>query len=59
VGGAIAAVILYRFHFRKAFAIAAYSGIISLALAAWPYFSIGVTCGPGKVEVDPAMSTNT
>ena len=36
----IAAVALYRLHFRKAFAIAAYSALISLALAVWAYFSI-------------------
>jgi len=36
----IATVVLYRLHFRKAFAIAAYSGLISLALVAWAYFSI-------------------
>ena len=36
----IATVALYRLHFRKAFAIAAYSGLISLALAVWAYFSI-------------------
>ena len=35
-----ATVVLYRLHFRKAFAIAAYSGLISLALAVWAYFSI-------------------
>jgi len=36
----IAAVVLYRLHFRKAFAVAAYSGLISIALTAWAYFSI-------------------
>jgi hypothetical protein len=36
----IATVVFYRLHFRKAFAIAAYSGLISLALAVWAYFSI-------------------
>ena len=36
----IATVVLYRLHFRKAFAIAAYSGLISLALVVWAYFSI-------------------
>jgi len=36
----IATVVLYRLHFRKAFAIAAYSGLISLALMVWAYFSI-------------------
>jgi hypothetical protein len=40
VGDAITAFVFYRFHFRKAFAIAAYSGVISLALAVWAYFSI-------------------
>jgi hypothetical protein len=37
---AIATLVLYRLHLRKAFAIAAYSGLISLALAVWAYFSI-------------------
>jgi len=37
---AAAAISLYKFHFRKAFAIAAYSGAISVALTAWAYFSI-------------------
>jgi hypothetical protein len=37
---AIATVVLYRLHLRKAFAVAAYSGVISLALAVWAYFSI-------------------
>jgi hypothetical protein len=36
----IATVVLYRLHLRKAFAVAAYSGVISLALAVWAYFSI-------------------
>lgn len=36
----IATVALYRLHFRKAFAIAAYSSLISLALVVWAYFSI-------------------
>ena len=36
----IATVALYRLHFRKAFAIAAYSGLISLTLVVWVYFSI-------------------
>jgi hypothetical protein len=27
-------------HFKKAFAVAAYSGLISLALVVWAYFSI-------------------
>ena len=36
----IATVVLYRLHLRKAFAVAAYSGLISLALAVWAYFSI-------------------
>jgi hypothetical protein len=40
VAAVIATVILYRLHIRKAFAIAAYSGLISIALAAWAYFSI-------------------
>ena len=36
----IATVVFYKLHFRKAFAVAAYSGVISLALAVWAYFSI-------------------
>lgn len=36
----IATVVLYRLHLRKAFAVVAYSGVISLALAVWAYFSI-------------------
>jgi hypothetical protein len=40
VAAAIATVILYRLHIRKAFAIAAYSGFISIVLTAWAYFSI-------------------
>ena len=36
----IATVVLYRLHFRQAFAFAAYSGLISFALAMWAYFSI-------------------
>jgi hypothetical protein len=40
VAGVIATVVLYRLHFRKAFAVAAYSGLISIALTAWAYFSI-------------------
>jgi hypothetical protein len=36
----IATVALYRLHFRKAFAMAAYLGLISLALAVWAYSSI-------------------
>jgi hypothetical protein len=36
----IATVVLYRLHLRKAFAVAAYSGLISHALAVWAYFSI-------------------
>lgn len=36
----IATVVLYRLHFRKAFAMTAYSGLISIALMAWAYFSI-------------------
>jgi len=36
----ISTAVLYTLHFRKAFAIAAYSGLISLALAVWAYFSI-------------------
>jgi len=36
----IATVALYRLHFKKAFAVAAYSGLISLALVVWAYFSI-------------------
>ena len=45
----IATVVLYRLHFRKAFAIAAYSGLISLALVVWAYFSIWVRVGPLRV----------
>lgn len=37
---AIATVVLYKLHLRKAFAIVAYSGLISLALAVWAYYSI-------------------
>ncbi len=37
---AITTVVLYTLHLRKAFAIAAYSGLIALALAVWAYFSI-------------------
>jgi hypothetical protein len=40
VAAVVATVVLYRLHFRKAFAMAAYSGLISIALAAWAYFSI-------------------
>jgi hypothetical protein len=36
----IATVTLYRLHFRKAFAIAFYSALTSLALVVWAYFSI-------------------
>jgi hypothetical protein len=36
----ITTLILYRLHFRKAFAIAVYSSLISLALVVWAYFSI-------------------
>jgi hypothetical protein len=36
----IATAILYRLHRRQAFAIAAYSGVISVALAVWAYYSI-------------------
>jgi hypothetical protein len=39
-GALVATVILYRLHRRNAFAIAAYSGLISLALTAWAYYSI-------------------
>ena len=38
--GMIATVVLYRLHFRRAFAIVAYSDLISVALTAWAYFSI-------------------
>ena len=37
---AAATVVLYRLHFRRAFAIVAYSGLISVALTTWAYFSI-------------------
>ena len=40
VADAIAAFVLFRLHFKKAFAVAAYSGLISLAFALWAYFSI-------------------
>jgi len=40
VAAVIATVILYRLHIRKAFAIAAYSGLIAIGLTAWAYFSI-------------------
>lgn len=40
VAAVIATVVLYRLHFRRAFAIVAYSGLISIALTAWAYFSI-------------------
>ena len=36
----IATVVLYRLRLRKAFAVAAYSGLIPLVLAVWAYFSI-------------------
>jgi len=36
----IGTVVFYRLHSRKAFAIAAYSGVITLALTAWAYYSI-------------------
>ena len=36
----IATVVFYKLHFRKAFAIAAYSGLFSIVLAGWAYFSI-------------------
>ena len=39
-GTLVGTVIFYRLHRRKAFAITAYSGIITLALAAWAYYSI-------------------
>jgi len=37
---AIVTVVLYKLHRRKAFAIVAYSGVISFALTAWAYYSI-------------------
>ena len=37
---AIAIVVLYRLRLKKAFAIVAYSGLLSLALAVWAYYSI-------------------
>ena len=40
VAAVIATAIFFRMHIRKAFAIAAYSGLISIALTAWAYFSI-------------------
>ena len=36
----IATVVPYRLHFRQAFAFAVYSGVVSIALALWAYFSI-------------------
>ena len=36
----IATIIFFRLHRRKAFAIAAYSGVVSVALAVWAYYSI-------------------
>lgn len=39
-GALMATVIFYRLHRRIAFAVAAYSGLISSALAAWAYYSI-------------------
>lgn len=39
-GALTATVIFYRLHRRTAFAIAAYSGAISIVLAAWAYYSI-------------------
>jgi hypothetical protein len=40
VADVFATCVLYRLHLRKAFAMAAYSGLISLMLAVWAYFSI-------------------
>ncbi len=40
VAEVFATFVLYRLHFRRAFAMAAYSGLISLVLAIWAYFSI-------------------
>jgi hypothetical protein len=40
VAALIATAILYRLQRRQAFAIAAYSGVISVALAVWAYYSI-------------------
>ena len=37
---AIATAVLYKLHLRKAFAIVAYSGLISFALTVWAYYSI-------------------
>jgi hypothetical protein len=36
----IATVTFFRLHRRKAFAIAAYSGVFLVALTAWAYYSI-------------------
>ena len=36
----IATVIFFRLHRRKAFAVAAYSDVIFMALTAWAYYSI-------------------
>ena len=36
----IATVVLYKLRLRTAFAIVAYSGLISLALTVWAYYSI-------------------
>jgi hypothetical protein len=35
----IATIVLYRLHFRRAFAIVAYSSLVPIALALWAYFS--------------------
>jgi hypothetical protein len=40
VAAAVATVVLYKLHLRTAFAIVAYSGLISLALTVWAYYSI-------------------
>ena len=37
---AIATAVLYKMHLRTAFAVVAYSGLISLALTVWAYYSI-------------------
>ena len=40
VAAVVATVVLYKLRFRTAFAIVSYSGLISLALTAWAYYSI-------------------
>jgi hypothetical protein len=37
---AIATIVLYKLRLKRAFAIVAYSGLISLVLTVWAYYSI-------------------